>query len=181
MDLYGLKEDGMEVAKIGASALLGAAIAKAVTEIGAIKDVGGGYVAPLIPIAVGLGVHSYGKAQFPVAAPGVAAGMVAVGLGKLIGKLADAFGQKALAEDYVPFAKGLGYTYDSSIMGLGYDYGAGVSAYMQGAPTEVQIQGLGAGAPVQIQTVTGMLPQTGMAGLGSTIVGSGSPLSASLM
>ena len=173
MDLYGLKEDSMEAAKLGASVLAGAAVAKFVVEkassmlpAGAVAD----YVSPLIPVAVGVAVHSYGKNQFPVAAPGVAAGMVAVGLGKLIGKALSAAGQAEVAK-MVPFAGlgELGYTYDSPLMGLGYSYGAGVDAYMHGSPTQVQSL---MGMPVQVQTLSG---------LGSTIVGSGAPMSAALM
>jgi hypothetical protein len=192
MDLYGLKEDSMEVAKIGASALAGAAIAKIVVEKGSAliaplpsEDATKGkpenadsairkYVMPLVPIAVGVAVHSYGKMQYPIAAPGVAAGMVAVGLGKLIGavvgpsKKADDAG--AMVAKYVPFA-GLGETYDTGLLGgFGYSYGAGVDRYMMaGAPTQVQSL---MGMPVQVQSLNG---------LGSTIVGGSAPLSASLM
>lgn len=197
MDLYGIKEDSMEVAKIGASALAGAAIAKVVIEkVGPMLPAGAvsKYLTPVLPIAVGLGVHSYGKAQFPIAAPGVAAGMVAVGLGSLIGALTpDA--SKATVRSYVPFA-GLGAdTYDTGLMGLGA-YGAGVDAYMNGlgfgegysyapnAPIAIQtlsgapvqvLSGLGAGAPTQVQVETSLM------GLGSSIVGSSAPMSASLM
>lgn len=164
MDLYGLKEDSMDVAKIGASALVGAAIAKQVTGIAALDKLPAPqYVKPLIPIAVGIAVHSYGKAQFPVAAPGVAAGMMAFGLAGLVKAFLPAEQQA-----YLPF-NGLGETYDTGLMGLGYSYGAGVDAYMHGAPTQVQSL---MGAPTQVQSLMG---------LGSTIVGNSAPLSASLM
>jgi hypothetical protein len=180
MDLYGLKEDSMEVAKIGASALAGAAIAKVVVEkVGPMlsedpKSALRTYATPILPIVVGIAVHSYGKMQYPIAAPGVAAGMVAVGLGKLIGavvgpsKAADDAG--AMVSKYVPFA-GLGETYDTGLLGgFGYSYGAGVDRYMMaGAPTQVQSL---MGMPVQVQSLNG---------LGSTIVGGSAPLSASLM
>jgi len=197
MDLYGLKEDSMEVAKIGASALAGAAIAKVVVEqVGPMLPEGAvrKFVAPVLPIAVGLGVHSYGKAQFPVAAPGIAAGMVAVGLGNLIGALAPASTKSddagAMIKKYIPFA-GLGQdTYDTGLMGLGYSYGAGVDAYMNGlgyggysyAPgAPVAIQTL-SGAPTQVQSLMGAPTQVqSLMGLGSSIVGSSAPLSASLM
>ena len=179
MDMYGLgsaswsgdlKDDSMDVAKLGASALVGAGIAKAVTEIGAVKSFAGGWVAPFLPIAIGVGVHNRLKGMYPIAAPGVAAGMVAVGVGKLIGKAVAQFApaQSGAVASYVPFA-GLGYTYDSPLMGLGYSYGAGVDAYMNGSPTQVQSL---MGMPVQVQTLSG---------LGSTIVGNGAPMSAALM
>jgi hypothetical protein len=177
MDLYGLKEDSMEVAKIGASALAGAAVAKVVVgKVGPMifKDPTSAlakYVPPLLPIAVGIAVHSYGKSQFPIAAPGVAAGMVAYGIAGLVKAVLPAAkaGETDMAS-YLPFnLSGLGYTYDSALQGLGYSYGAGVDAYMHGAPTQVQSL---MGMPVQVQTLSG---------LGSTIVGSSAPLSASLM
>ena len=168
MDLYGLKEDSMDVAKIGASALLGAAIAKQVVGIAALDSLPAAkYLKPLIPVAVGVAVHSYGKNQFPMAAPGVAAGMMAFGIAGLVkAVLPDA--QQATVGAYLPF-NGLGETYDTGLMGLGYSYGAGVDAYMHGAPTQVQSL---MGAPTQVQAISG---------LGSTIVGGSAPLSASLM
>lgn len=165
MDLYGLKEDSMEAATLGASVLVGAVVAKQVTGIAALNNLPAAkWVKPLIPIAVGVAVHSYGKGRFPVAAPGVAAGMVAFGVAGLVKAATNA------ADPYLPF-NGLGFTYDSGLMGLGYSYGAGVDAYMNGAPTQVQSLQM-AGMPVQVQSLQG---------LGSTIVGGSSPLSASLM
>ena len=98
MNLEGLGEDlmisGKEAAAIGGSALLGAAVAKQVVkftaEIGLEKDSSGvvkavkadgsenkpslpAWLPPLLPVAVGVAVHNYGKARFPLAAPGVAA------------------------------------------------------------------------------------------------------------
>lgn len=171
MDLYGLQEDSMEAAKLGASVLVGASIARKVVKLDALTGFAGGWLAPVAPIAVGIAVHSYGKAQFPIAAPGVAAGMVAVGVGALIGKAVSQFAptQSAMASDYIAFA-GLGETYDTGLMGLGYSYGAGVDRYMMaGAPTQVQSL---MGAPLQVQSLSG---------LGSTIVGGSAPLSAALM
>ncbi len=178
MDMYGLgaagtwtgdwMEDSKDMAKIGASALVGAGIAKAVTAVPAIRSFAGGWVAPFVPVVVGVVVHNRGKASYPIAAPGVAAGMVAVGLGQLVGKLLDLNAKAAEFKSYVPFA-GLGFTYDSGLQGLGYSYGAGVDAYMNGAPTQVQSL---MGMPVQVQSLSG---------LGSTIVGNGAPMSAALM
>ena len=163
MDLYGLKEDSMEAATLGASVLVGAAVAKQVTGLAALNSLPAAkWVKPLIPVAVGIAIHSYAKGRYPVAAPGVAAGMVAFGIAALVKAATDK------ADAYLPF-NGLGYTYDSPLMGLGYSYGAGVDAYMNGAPTQVQSL---MGMPVQVQTLSG---------LGSTIVGSGAPMSASLM
>lgn len=170
MDLYGLKEDSMEAATLGASVLVGAAVAKQVVGLKALETIPAAkWVKPLIPIAVGVAVHSYGKGRYPVAAPGVAAGMVAFGVAGLVKAVlpAPAAGATDMAS-YLPF-NGLGYTYDSGLMGLGYSYGAGVDAYMNGAPTQVQSL---MGMPVQVQSLQG---------LGSTIVGGSSPLSASLM
>lgn len=213
MDMYGLgsaswsgdiKEDAMDIAKLGGSALVGAAIAKAVVDFGgklvqptsaeaaAAGDASKGddkkakesavrnYVVPLAPVLVGLAIHNRLKGQYPVAAPGVAAGMVAVGLGRLISNFvakpkADAQGKVGMdIAAYLPGGRdsalnGLGFTYDSPLMGLGYSYGAGVDAYMNGAPTQVQAL---MGMPVQVQTLSG---------LGSTIVGNGAPMSAALM
>ena len=163
MDLYGLKEDSMEAATLGASVLVGAAVAKQVVGVAALNSLPAAkWLKPLIPVAVGIAVHSYGKGRYPVAAPGIAAGMVAFGVAGLVKAATSA------ADPYIPFA-GLGFTYDSDLMGLGYSYGAGVDAYMNGAPTQVQSL---MGMPVQVQTLQG---------LGSTIVGGSSPLSASLM
>lgn len=201
MDLYGLKEDSMEVAKIGASALAGAAIAKVVVGIAAKigtdeKDPAKKPTLPawapgLLPIAVGLGVHSYGKGMYPVAAPGVAAGMFAYGLGSVLANVlpapkdAKSFDVKA----YLPFNGLGGDTYDTGLMGLGYSYGAGVDAYMglgyggysmePGAPVAIETL---RGAPTQVQSLMGAPTQVqSLMGLGSSIVGSSAPLSASLM
>lgn len=184
MDLYGLKEDSMEVGALGASALVGAAIAKQVVGIDALNSLPAAkWLKPLIPVAVGVAVHSYGKSRFPVAAPGVAAGMVAFGVASLVKAAVAGTAADSQVTGYLPF-NGLGFTYDSGIMGLGFDrsgYGAGVDAYMgiSGSPVQVvATHGLGSGAPVQIQTVTGR--SVAMNGLGSTIVGSSAPLSTSL-
>lgn len=207
MDMYGLgsaswtgdlKEDAMDMAKLGGSALAGAAIAKLVVDKGAAmlspipsEDPAKGksenkdsavrkYLIPLAPVVVGVAIHNRLKGQYPVAAPGVAAGMVAVGLGRLISNIiekpkADAQGKVGMdIASLLPGGRdvalnGLGYTYDSGLMGLGYSYGSGVDAYMNGAPTQVQSL---MGMPVQVQSLSG---------LGSTIVGSGAPMSAALM
>ncbi len=205
-DLSGLGEDlmvsGKEAAAVGASALVGAGIAVKVAD--AIADIRKGkdertdkaaqadvrekllpsWVAPLAPIAVGIAVHNYGKARFPLAAPGVAAGMVAVGLGKLVGalfvdeaKLSDPKSGSSMVRKYVPFA-GLGAdVYDYSLMGFGQIGPGDVSAYMRlgsypftatpargtsimspGAPVQITtLQGLGrlgAGAPTQAQVIS---------------------------
>ena len=158
-----LKEDSMDMAKLGVSALAGAAVAKQVVGIGMLDKLPAAkWLKPVIPVAVGIAIHNRLKGQFPVAAPGVAAGMVAFGIAALVKAATDK------ADAYLPF-NGLGYTYDSPLMGLGYSYGAGVDAYMNGAPTQVQSL---MGMPVQVQSLSG---------LGSTIVGSGAPMSASLM
>lgn len=143
-----------------------------------------GWVPPLLPIAVGVAVHNYGKSRFPLAAPGVAAGMVAVGLGQLVGALfidpKKAIEPKSAAEfvsKNVPFSnlKGLGAdVYDYSLMGFGQIGPGDVSAYMRlgsspftatnavgtsmmspGAPVQITtLRGLGAGAPTQAQVIS---------------------------
>jgi hypothetical protein len=198
-DLSGLAEDLMvsskEAAAVGASALAGAGIAKVV--VSSLADLKKGpkpaegvadarekmlpaWVPPLAPIVVGVAVHNYGKARFPLAAPGVAAGMVAVGLGGLIGalfidekKVNEEKSASKFIKDYVPFA-GLGAdVYDYSLMGFGMGPGD-VSAYMRlgsspftatpaagtsimspGAPVQITtLKGLGAGAPTQVQVIS---------------------------
>jgi len=206
MDLYGLKEDSMEAAKVGASVLAGAAVAKLVVDKAssmlvpvtselksdatqAQKDAAAKnsesalrkFIIPLIPVAVGIGVHSYGKNQFPMAAPGVAAGMVAVGLGRLIANVigtpkADSFdigailpGGRDAALDKGSDGK-FGYVYDYSLQGLGYGPGD-VTRYMNGAPTQVQSL---MGAPLQVQALAGF-------GASPTTVSVAGPMSATLM
>ncbi len=201
-DLSGLGEDlmvsGKEAAAVGASALVGAGIAVKVTN--ALADAKKGpkpaegvadtreallpaWLPPLAPIAVGVVVHNYGKSRFPLAAPGVAAGMVAVGLGRLVGALfidpKKAIEPKSAAEfvkNSVPFSlKGLGAdVYDYSLMGFGQIGPGDVSAYMRlgsspftatpasgtsimspGAPVQITtLRGLGAGAPTQAQVIS---------------------------
>lgn len=208
--LHGLGADlmvsGKEAAAVGGSALLGAAVAvkvsKFVKEIGLEKADDGsipaqkisdatkkneptlpGWVAPLVPIAVGVAVHNFGKAKFPLAAPGVAAGMVAVGLGQLVGALfikPDEREKKdstsKMIADYVPFA-GLGAdVYDYSLQGFGNIGPGDVTAYMRqglmgspftateayntsimspGAPVQIQsLAGLGMGAPTSAQVIS---------------------------
>jgi hypothetical protein len=173
--LGALKEDAMEIGKVGVAALAGASVAKMVAEkVADLKKADGSamlpaWVAPLAPLAVGVAVHAYGKSRFPLAAPGIAAGMVAVGLGKLAGALAPA-SQLENVRKYVPFA-GVD-TYDSGLLaGLGY-YDASVNRYMMaGSPTQVQRL---MGAPVQVQS---------LAGLGSTVVNglAGAPMSAQVL
>ena len=196
-DLSGLGEDlmvsGKEAAAVGGSALVGAAIAVKVS--GAISNVRKGkdertdadkaagvadarekalpaWVGPLAPIAVGVAVHNYGKARFPLAAPGVAAGMVAVGLGQLVGALfiddkdlADPKSASSMIKSYVPFStlKGLGSdVYDYSLMGFGQIGPGDVSAYMRlGSSPFTATPALGTsimspGAPVQITTLQGL-------------------------
>ncbi len=197
MDLYGLQEDAMEVGKLGAAALAGAAIAKLVVDKGAdliapVTGEGGKpenkdsalrkYVVPLLPVAVGVAVHSYGKSQFPIAAPGVAAGMVAVGLGRLISNVIEA--PKAAADGtkgmdiaaLLPGGRdsalaGLGYVYDYSLQGLGYGPGDVTRYMMAGAPTQVQSL---MGAPLQVQSLAGL-------GASPNTVSVVGPMSASLM
>jgi len=215
MDLYGLKEDSMALAKAAPAVLVGAAAARVVSKLAADmlapvskKDAAGAetlsaaeieknkqsvlrkLVAPALPVAVGLATQMYGKDRFPVAAPGVAAGMVAYGLGAIIvnylpaPKDAKSFDLKA----YMPFAGLGGDTYDTGLMGLGA-YGAGVDAYMglgyggysmePGAPVAIETL---RGAPTQVQSLMGSPTQVqSLMGLGSSIVGSSAPLSASLM
>lgn len=204
MDLYGLKEDAMQAAKIGGGALVGAAIAKLVIDKGAALiaptveeataagDASKGkaankdsalrkYILPLVPVGVGVFVHSKFAPQYPLAAPGVAAGMVAVGLGRLISNViekpkADKDGKKGMdVADLLPGGRdsalaGLGYVYDYSLQGLGIGPGD-VTRYMNGAPTQVQSL---MGAPLQVQALAGL-------GASPNTVSVVGPMSASLM
>ena len=203
MDLYGLKEDSMEAAKVGASVLAGAAVANVVINMGAEliaplskKDAAGAetltpaeikaakespirkFIVPLVPVAVGVAVHSYGKNQFPMAAPGVAAGMVAVGLGRLIANVigkpeAGKFDVGAILPGGRDTAAldGLGYVYDYSLQGLGYGPGDVTRYMMAGSPTQVQSL---MGAPLQVQSLAGL-------GASPNTVSVAGPMSASLM
>jgi hypothetical protein len=163
MDLYGLKEDSMEAAKLGASVLAGAAVAKYVVSMIPASVPAPEWIKPLVPIAVGIALHSYGKGRYPIAAPGAAAGMVAFGVAGLVKAVAGVAKQEALVAPVTSVFAGID-TYDSPMLGgFGYNYGAGVDAYMHGAPTQIQQL---MGAPVQVQALGGM----SSAGFGSSAV-----------
>ena len=172
--LMGLKEDGMESAKVGAAALAGAVLAKQVVKYAAAfgtstTDLTKKALLPpaavaLIPLVAGIAIHSKGKMMYPLAAPGIAAGMVAFGLANLVTAFAPvpATGPDMI-RPYLPF-NGVD-SYDSRMLAgapvdiqrLGYGGGYnqfGVRSYMQGAPTSVQqLNGLGS-APMSAQVLS---------------------------
>ena len=169
----------MDVGVIGASALAGLAAAKFVTDktvemAGDTLGASAKWVAPLIPVAVGVGFQMLGNKQSGRAAEalkGAAAGMVAYGIGKLVVAALPAGNAVAAA---LPLA---GYvdTYDSAIAGLGA-YGSGlrsmnVNRYMRLGGAPVQVQRLN-GAPVQVQRLNGSPTQVQML--------AGAPLAATL-
>lgn len=175
LGLAAIKDDAMEVGAAAVGTLAGVAVAQFVTKQadGMLTDKatnapsfpGARAVSSLIPVAVGLGIYTYGaqkmgRGMARDAVAGVAAGMVAFGVGKLVASfLPDA------AKAYLP-SMGLSGVYDYS---LGYntaEYGpGGVEAYMMAgspvsyerlnaAPVDIQQSSNGfAGAPVSINTV----------------------------
>ena len=168
--LHGLQQDAMDVGVVGASALAGLAAAKFVTDqsqkfaVETLKmEKSAAWIAPLIPVAVGIGFQMLGNKQSgkaEAALKGAAAGMVAFGLGKLVVAAlpADSTIAKSLPLQGVD-------TYDSAIAGLGA-YGAGmrsmnINRYMRLAGAPVQVQRL-AGAPVQVQRLAGAPTQVQM-------------------
>jgi hypothetical protein len=176
--LAGLKEDAMDVGVIGASALAGLAAAKFVTDktvemAGETLGASAKWVAPLIPVAVGVGFQMLGNKQSGRAAEalkGAAAGMVAYGIGKLVVAALPEGNAVAAA---LPLA-GVD-VYDSAMAGLGA-YGAGmrsmnINRYMRLGGAPVQVQRL-AGAPVQVQRLNGSPTQVQML--------AGAPLAATL-
>lgn len=162
LGLAAIKDDAFEVGAAAVGTLAGVAVAQFVTKQvdGMLtKDAapsfpGARQVSSLIPVAVGLGIYTYGVKRMGGgvardAAAGVAAGMVAFGVGKLVAS-------------FIPQAKaalpemGLAGVYDYS---LGYntaEYGpGGVEAYMMaGSPVSFEPARLNA-APVDIQQLNG--------------------------
>lgn len=195
--LAGLKEDSMELLAVGGGAVVGVATAKAVT--GYLEDMDWAkptadnkktwvpYASAAVPLAVGIGViFAADKAKLSgnarKAAVGVAAGMAAVAIGKVVTALAPETAAKFKLA-------GLGATdsYDLGLLaGLG-EVDATVRAYMQpmlgsGFPVSVQelrpaglsgaaisvesakvgqsFHGLGTGSPTVSQVVSGPLSAT---------------------
>lgn len=182
--LKGLKEDALNVLAVGGGAVIGIAAAKFVSGKLEAMDFlkkedkvtpadWAKWVVPLVPAAVGVGVL-YGSAKANLsgaakdAALGVAAGMAAVAIGKLV---VAGIGE-AKAKDF--YLMGLGASvdsYDSGLLaGLG-EYDASVARYMMaGAPTQVQSL---MGAPLQVQSFAGAPTQVQNL--------AGAPMSATLM
>lgn len=162
LGLAAIKDDAVEVGAAAVGTLVGVAVAQFVTKQvdGMLtKDAapsfpGARQVSSLIPVAVGLGIYTYGaqrlnRGMTRDAVAGTAAGMVAFGLGKLIVSLIPQ------AKNTLP-AMDLAGVYDYS---LGYntaEYGpGGVEAYMMaGAPVSFEPARLNA-APVDIQQLNG--------------------------
>lgn len=175
LGLAALKEDAMEVGAAAVGTVAGIGVAKFVTDKA--KDMltftGGQYVNALIPVAVGLGVYTLGAQKMGRGAArdavsGVAAGMVAFGIGKLVASFSATAGAAT--------GLALGSVYDYSLNG---DFGPGdVSAYMMnGAPVSFESMRALNAAPVDIQTVT---PFNG-APTSATVINTNAPLSAALV
>jgi hypothetical protein len=172
--LAGMKEDAMEAAKLGGGVVLGVSIASYLDKklkgddgkgiLGDLDSAGTArawakWVRPLIPLAVGLGLFSKLRGQYPALAGANGLGMMGYGLGSLVKSALNSADQSAGAS-YV--ALGAVDTYESNILaGLGAaDYSInrylspslnGYSRY-PGAPTFVQTL---QGAPTQIQSLQG--------------------------
>lgn len=151
LGLAALKEDAMEVGSAAVGTLVGVGVAKFVTDKvgGMLTFTGGQYVNALIPVAAGVAIYSMGanrmqRGALRDATAGVAAGMVAFGVGKLVASFAPAAASAT--------GLSLGNVYDYSLDGLGYGPGD-VSAYMmQGSPTSMESL---AAMPVDIQQLNG--------------------------
>ena len=178
-----VKDDAQRVGTLGLAVFAGAAAAKIVVNLSdkylaSKKDAAGvaalntdsamyKYVSPVLPSVVGVLLVNRMGNQYPVAATGLAAGMVSYTVGTLLSRNLGETGNK-LSPHTAPLNTllgNLGYgqvdSYDSSLLaGLGQArYGGpsipnySVSRYMMaGAPT--QIQSL-MGAPTQIQSLMG--------------------------
>jgi hypothetical protein len=179
--LAGIKEDAMEIGAVGVGAVAGVVVAKAVTGWVAgqswTKDDKGAtamwaqYVNALLPAAVGLGViYGANKAALRGAARqaalGVAGGMVAVSVAKVVTAISEPTAKSLML---TPLA-GVD-TYDSGLLaGLG-EMDASVARYMMaGSPTQVQTL---MGAPIQVQAFAGAPTQVQAL--------AGAPMSATLM
>lgn len=184
--LAGMKEDAMEAAKLGGGVVLGVSIAawldgklKGADGKGILGDLDekgeakswAKWVRPLVPLAVGLGLFSKLRGQYPALAGANGLGMMGYGLGSLV-KSALKSADQAEAAAYVQL--GAVDTYESNILaGLGaYDMSVnrylspslngGYSRYpaaptfvqsLQGAPTQIQsLQG----APTSIESLNGL-------------------------
>jgi len=175
LGLAALKEDAMEVGAAAVGTVAGIGVAKFVTSKTGpmLTFTGGQYVNALIPVAVGVAVYSMGankmgRGAARDAVAGVAAGMVAFGIGKLVASFSPATGAAT--------GLALGNVYDYSLNG---DFGPGdVSAYMMnGAPVSFEPYRLLAAMPVDIQTVT---PFNG-APTSATVLNTNAPISTALV
>lgn len=184
--LAGMKEDAMEAAKLGGGVVLGVSIAAWVDRMLKGDDAKPGFLAdkdkngqdvawakwvrPLVPLAVGLGLFSKLRGQYPALAGANGLGMMGYGLGSLVKSALKAADQTDAAA-YVSL--GAVDNYESNILaGLGAaDYSInrylspslnGYSRYpaaptfvqqLQGAPTQIQsLQG----APTSIESLNGL-------------------------
>lgn len=192
MSLAALKEDSISLGSAGAGIVVGAMAAKwvvgkldsALTKTEAVKEgespyviPGGGVVAALAPVAVGLLIQNQAAARLSGAArdaaAGVAGGMFAYAIGKLVVMAAspEALEDKESFFNQLPF-NGLGamddgvYDYSLGANNGVYDYSlgansaewgpGGVSAYMMNgfgdAPTTTEVLNA---APVDVQQLNG--------------------------
>lgn len=181
MSLAALKEDSISLGSAGAGIVVGAMAAKwvvgkldsALKKTEAVKEgespyviPGGGVVAALAPVAVGLLIQNQAAARLSGAArdaaAGVAGGMFAYAIGKLVVMAAspEALKDKESFFNQLPF-NGLGAmddgVYDYSLGANSAEWGpGGVSAYMMNgfgdAPTTTEVLNA---APVDIQQLNG--------------------------
>ena len=149
--LGALKDDALDLVAGAVGVTAGALTAKWVNKtVGDMLPAftGKDIVVGLIPVAVGAAIQTYGASKLKKdsfarnAATGVAVGMVAIGVGKVVvalaGKTAEGFTLQGLGETDV---------YDYGMSGLGIGPGD-VTAYMHGAPfTSESLMG----APVDVQ------------------------------
>lgn len=168
-----VKDDAQRVGTLGVAVFAGAAAAKlviAAMDKYVAKDPSGAvarYVTPVVPALVGVALVNRMGNQYPVAATGLAAGMVSYSIGSLLSRNVGEMGVKLSPHDLPSktLLGNLGYgqvdSYDSSLLaGLGQARYGGVSIpnysvsryMMAGAPTQIQsLQG----APTQIQSLMG--------------------------
>lgn len=189
MGLAALKEDAISVGSTAAGIVVGAGVAKVVvnklseallnTDEKTKADSpyifpGANYVAALVPAAVGIAIQTYGASKLSGAAKdatsGVAAGMVAYSIGKIVANLVKGTPNEATVGGYLALGAMADGVYDYSLSGNNdgvYDYSlgaynsaewgpGGVSAYMMNgfgdAPTTTEL----AGMPVDIQQLNGL-------------------------
>ena len=184
--LAALKDDAISVSSTAAGIVVGAGVAKVVVKkLGeALLNTdektkadspyifpGANYVAALVPAAVGIAIQTYGASKLSGAAKdatsGVAAGMVAFSIGKIVANLVAGSPNEEKTREYLALGAMPDGAYDYSLGAGVYDYSlgannsaewgpGGVSAYMMNgfgdAPTTTEL----AGMPVDIEQLNGL-------------------------